>query len=394
MKQSFRIWLISFLVFLLGACRAEGVVPTPTLVATPLAVEKPTYTVQRGTITKIVQLNGRVTPVQQQELYFRSAGFVKEVLVEIGDTVEEDDVLIRLDEPEQYQADVVSAQLAVAQGQADLERAKIETPIRFAQARITLDQAAKDLQKATNALAALQSTGASQDRVDAAHYQADLAQALYDQAVAVVAYWQTDNPIGEIALAELRLDEAETRLSLALKAQAAIELRAPFAGEILSLGVVPGSSVSAFQAVVTLADPSELEITAVPSVDDLQLMGIGQEVSVRLSSQSGEALPGKITGLPLGTLSSSNNQAVHISLEDETPALNLGEAATIQVVIDTRQNALWLPPAAIRSFQGQDFVFVESNGVQRRVNVVVGLQASDRVEIISGLEEGQTVVGQ
>ena len=64
------------------------------------------------------------------------------------------------------------------------------------------------------------------------------------------------------------------------------------------------------------------------------------------------------------------------------------------MTIDSRADVLWLPPAAIRTFQDQDFVFVESGGVQRRVNVTVGLQASDRVEIVSGLEEGQTVVGQ
>jgi multidrug efflux pump subunit AcrA (membrane-fusion protein) len=83
-----------------------------------VTVEKPTYTVQRGTVTQTAQLNGRVTPVQQQDLFFRSDGFVKEVLVASGQTVQEGDVLARLDEPERYQADVAAAELAVAQGQS------------------------------------------------------------------------------------------------------------------------------------------------------------------------------------------------------------------------------------------------------------------------------------
>ncbi len=394
MKKTSRIWILTILAFLLAACVGGGPAPTPTLVATPVTVEKPTYTVQQGTITKMVQLNGRVTPIQQQELYFRSAGFVKEVLVETGESVAEGDVLIRLDEPEQYEANVTSAQLAAAQAQVDLERTKLEAPIRLAQAEIALDQARKNLQNATDALVYLQNAGVSQERLNTAHYQADLALGLFNQATAEVTYWRSDNPIGEVALAELRLAEAEARLDLALKSQEAIELRAPFAGEILSLGVVPGSSVNAFQAVVTLADPSELEITAVPNAEDISLMGIGQEVSVRFSSQSGTVFPGEITNLPLSTLATSGDQTVHISLEDKTTTLKLGEAATIQVIIDTRENALWLPPAAIRSFQGQDFVFVESGGVQRRVNIVLGLRADDRVEIVSGLEEGQTVIGQ
>jgi len=83
---------------------------------------------------------------------------------------------------------------------------------------------------------------------------------------------------------------------------------------------------------------------------------------------------------------------VQISLTENEDVLRLGDAATILIKVDARQDVLWLPPAAIRSFQGQDFVFVESGGVQR--NVVLGLKANDRVEIVSGLEEGQRVIGQ
>jgi multidrug efflux pump subunit AcrA (membrane-fusion protein) len=59
-----------------------------------------------------------------------------------------------------------------------------------------------------------------------------------------------------------------------------------------------------------------------------------------------------------------------------------------------RQDVLWLPPQALRTFQGRDFVFIDDNGLQRRVDVRLGLRSDDRVEILSGLLENQVVIGQ
>ncbi len=63
------------------------------------------------------------------------------------------------------------------------------------------------------------------------------------------------------------------------------------------------------------------------------------------------------------------------------------------VVLEQRPDALWLSPAALQTFRGRTFVFVqEPDGTQRRVDVVTGIETDARVEIVSGLEEGQTVV--
>jgi hypothetical protein len=64
-------------------------------------------------------------------------------------------------------------------------------------------------------------------------------------------------------------------------------------------------------------------------------------------------------------------------------------------VLDERQNVLWLPPAAIRTYQGRDFVVVQqADGSQQRVDILVGIVTDERVEITAGLEAGQTIVGQ
>ncbi len=463
-KQLLRVAIRFFiLTFILTSCNGARGKTTPTPVPTPITVEKPVYTVERGTVTEVVQLTGRVTPVQQENLFFLSDGVVEEVLVEAGDFVEIDAVLARLDEPEQYQANLATTELSYIQAQRSLEEITLDLPVKLAEAEQALEDALEELEYAQAAVDTVgaprvtdtlmlekfradyaiteQSLKTAQARYDAlagrpetdqerynalnaliearrAHYlaainlnwaegnltqseidqlQTDLiiAQANYDKAVAEVELWDADNPTGELAMAELVLADAEARFIMAQKALEAIELRAPFAGQILSLGIAPGSSVSAYQAVITLADPSSLEIRAIPGADDLLKLGIGQQAVVRLSSQSGQELAAQIINLPLSIDDETGlDNNVHLQLEDPTITMTLNEAAVILITIDEREDVLWLPPAALRTFQGETYVYVDIGEVQRRVNVITGLESTDRVEIVSGLEEGQTVIGQ
>ena len=465
MNKFWRMGLMAVLL-LAAACGGQNRQPTPTMVPTPLAVEKPVYTVERGLVEEIVQLSGRVAPRQQQDLYFRADGFVKEVLVENGAWVKKGDVLARLDEPEKYQADVAAAELAAEQAKIKLEEARLNAPVLAAQAKIDLLAAQIALQKAKNEravmgqprvtdhlrleqmrgdlAAAQKSLQEAQSAFDAvadrpegdgtrqamlqnlvsarqaydralanlnwaegkgtemdislADAQVALAQANYEKAQAEAQRWEADGGAALIHLAELVLKDAETRLALAQKTMENIELLAAFDGQVLSLSIVPGSQVRAFQAVATLADPAELLLMAIPTTEDLLRLAIGMPAMVRLSSRQGEEFNGEVIHVPLDLTVTSGpgggNLAVLVTLNEGNQDLKLGDAATILIKTDERRDVLWLPPAAIRSFQGQDFVFVESGGVQRRVNVVLGLKTNHQVEIVSGLEEGQKVIGQ
>jgi hypothetical protein len=74
--------------------------------------------------------------------------------------------------------------------------------------------------------------------------------------------------------------------------------------------------------------------------------------------------------------------------------LELGDLGRVVVVLEEKQDVLWLPPEAIRTFQGRKFVVVQEEDRQRRVDVRIGIESRERVEIVEGLEDGQIVVGQ
>jgi len=87
------------------------------------------------------------------------------------------------------------------------------------------------------------------------------------------------------------------------------------------------------------------------------------------------------------------DRLTRIDLAGETTALELGELATLTIILEERENVLWLPPAPLRTFQGRNFVVVQDGDVQRRVDVRLGIQSDERVEILEGVSEGQIVVG-
>lgn len=459
------------LALLLASCSAGGgAATTPTPVPTPVAMQKPTYQVQRGEVLRTLRLTGRVAPVQQQELFFRIAGYVQDVLVERGAQVQAGDLLANLEEPEQYQAEINAANLALLQAQGELDALQRGAAVRAAEARLALVEAEAELAQARQDRQALEGGSRADplklEEVQASLLQAQAAavkaqadfdkvahksvtdpqriqrlqvllaarqrlaqvQALYngyqgvpqpdkialagailalaearrDQAQADVERLQDGIDPAELSLAQAKVAEAQARLDLARKALERVELRAPFAGTVLSLGVAPGSQVEAFQPVLTLADPAALEIVVRPSPEDLTVLGIGQAATVERLSRAGGTDGAHITGMPYtaGAASGAATAAgrdpdpvVHISLDNPAVPLTLGEAATVVIAVEQRENVLWLPPAALRTFQGRDFVFVQESGVQRRIDVRLGLRSTDRVEILEGLSEGQTVVG-
>jgi len=96
--------------------------------------------------------------------------------------------------------------------------------------------------------------------------------------------------------------------------------------------------------------------------------------------------------LPTGDQGSGG--AIRISYNPDGLDVDIGDIANITVILQQKRNVLWLPPQAIRTFQGRQFVVVQEGDRQRRVDVELGIQSQDKVEITSGLREGQKVVGQ
>lgn len=445
---------LCLLFFLLSACSNGGAQPTPTPFPTPVVAEKPLYTVQRGTVVTTLEFRGRVSPVTEQELFFETDGYVKTVYVAQGDVVQADDLLAELEvsdlENQLAQAEVAlgTAELRLSQAEQENADALAEACIALEQARLRLAQSQAQDVDSDVTIAYVSLTQAQQAEADAEreYYESverheqwgewgepqasvdaykrawdqardnlTTAQARYHQAVTArdnVTY-TLQLQTKEVELAELRVEKLERGIDPLLRQEvekarldvkrlqdriADARLVAPFAGRVLSLDVRAGDLAAAYKTALVLGDPGALEITADLSAAELSQMSIGQAATVRLLNRPDQDYAGHVRQLPYpyggGAGGETDDSAARIAPDDPTVALEIGELATVVIFLEQRDDVLWLPPAAIRSFQGRDFVVIQDDDIQRRVDVRLGLESEERVEILEGVQEGQVVVGQ
>jgi len=476
-------FLLAILLLLAAGCRPQEK-PTPTPVPTPIVPEKPTYVVQRGTVVKSIQFTGRIAPVEEEKLFFKTGGYIKNVFVKKGDAVQKGDLLAELEigdlenQLAQAQLDLETARLQLTQAQQANEqdiaraRAALETDqLQLAQARarlasvqadLTIAQAELeqllagadeqeveiarlDLEQARNNLWSAQVHRDTLEKDDPARKQAEAAVANAEIAVRLAEIYYQEAQAGpgeeEIAVARARYEQArqtaviqelevrilEKNIALAQlnlqwlaeapdplltkeveRAQLTVErlekqlaeaqIFAPFDGQVMSVSAYAGRLAEAFKPLLIVADPTALEIRADLGSDQVQEMSVGQPATVVMMDYPDRELAGQVRKLPYlfgsGEALEEADRSTRISFDPEGLELEIGALARVTIELARKEDVLYLPPAAIRTFGGRKFVVVQDGEIQRRVDVKLGIEGEDRVEILEGLEEGQIVVGQ
>lgn len=169
--------------------------PAPTAIPTPTRPALTTFTVQRGTIERSVELQGRVAAVGERELSFAVDGVVKSVYVTPNAEITKGQALAELDSGELGER-LAQAKQQYAQAQRQFERALGET-------RFPLRRAEIDLEAARAALAQLL-TPPDASRITAARAAVQQAEAARDRARNDASAVKTR--------AELALQQAQKRL--------------------------------------------------------------------------------------------------------------------------------------------------------------------------------------
>lgn len=304
--------------------------------------------VQRATLTEWGELAGRVVPPPDREATVapQVAGRLTAVSVIEGDEVRSGQLLARVE--------AASLDDAVVAAEAGLNRAAAEAVFRRAVA------------------------GRSEDLL----------------AKGVVARQEIEADQASVAAAEAARDEATSALATTRRRRSWADVTAPFDGVVVAVLRRAGDYVDGSPAtpVLELATARDWEVAADATPELLARIESAQEALVD-GVHIVPALTARVTKVSRAVNATTGAGGVRLRVTQQSPSLPLGTPVRVHIALGRRADALVVPATALRrSETGSSEVVVVASGHARVRPVTVGLREQGRVEVVSGLSDGDVVV--
>lgn len=281
---------------------------------------------------------------------------------------------------------LAAAQNAVAQAQGDVDSK---------QRQVQLEQL--KLQDAQAAQATGNNTQGDQVKLaqlNIAARQADLqaAQAKLTQLQQGTSQADIDRETQRVQLLTQQDQAAHQSLN------GVIVLKAPFDGTIAAVNVQVGQPVQSRTDAVEVASVGEMAVLANAAQSAVNQLSVNQKVDITFTGLPNVSVKGTVLDISnAASAKAAGDQTVtypvRISLDSVPDALKLGMTAQISAVEQQASNILFVPANAIRPVNGQSIVtLVNTSGQTKDTPVQIGNTFGDKIEIVSGLQDGDVIM--
>jgi RND family efflux transporter MFP subunit len=233
-------------------------------------------------------------------------------------------------------------------------------------------------------------------RVDAAEIDARLEQAQASLQQAERDWKRTSSLFEQQAVTRADYDAVNSRYLVAkgalAEAQAMVayvEVRSPFDGAVTRKWVDVGDLAAPGKPLVDIEDPSALQLEA--DVPEAIASRIQPKASMAIRV---DALTNELTGIvaEIAPAADPTTRTFRVKLDlPNNPALMSGQFARL-LVSKGESNSLGVPASAVLQRGQMELVFVVENQHARLHLVKTGRHVGDEIEILSGLEAGDSVV--
>jgi RND family efflux transporter MFP subunit len=382
MKCAYRrrgFWLLPVAAIAVAGCGSTAKVVAENPANAPhVAV----VTVAKKTISSNLEIASEFQPYQEISVYAKVSGYIKELHINWGTHVAQGQLLAVLEIPE-LQQQLELDQASVRRSEQDVARAQEElsrSESAYTVAHLTYTRLA-NVQKTRPELVA-------QEEIDVAQGKDLEANAGVSSAKDALAGSQQ-----ELLGAKAALDRDKALYSYA-------RITAPFDGVVTEMDAYTGallpagtSSNKGDQALCRLSQNDLLRLVIPVPERAVASIHVGEDVAVNVSGLN-RKFDGKI--VRFSDQIDPETRTMHTEVDVPNPKYVVvpGMYATVEIPLQTAQNALTVPVQAMQSSaEGRGTVLVvgTDNRIERR-DVTIGIQSSADAEILSGLQAGERVV--
>ncbi len=335
----------------------------------------------RRAIANTLTISGEFRPFQDVDVHAKVAGYIKVIYVDVGDHVKEGQTLAILEVPE------LAAQLAGAD--AGARRAAEE-----------IGRAKGDLQRAQSTHAAMHSAYSRLN--DAAKTRAGLVaqQELDDsQAKDLEAEAQVSSAKAALSAAQQELEVAQANQKQVSALSDYTRITAPFAGVITNRYADTGALVAAGTSTSTQAIPvvriAQISVLRLVLAIPESLAGqihLKDPVKVRVQALN-EDIEGKVSRFADSLDMQTRTMETEIDCQNRDGRLLPGMYTDTQLLLSEKKNALTIPlEAVVRNGEDATVLAVNPQDLLEERHVKLGVEDNSRVEVLSGLTDGDRVV--
>jgi RND family efflux transporter MFP subunit len=353
------------------AAHAEDVAPRTVAVAK----------VKRQDLQRTLELAAEFKPYQEIDLHAKVAGFLKAIHVDVGDHVKQGQLIAELEAPEMTQeraqtsGGLKRAQVDVERSRSELQRSQTEASIRH----VSFDRLASVIKTRPNLIA--------QQEIDDARARMDEADA--QLAAAKLAVQSAEE---QVQIASATNERSDTLMTY-------LRISAPFAGTITKRLADPGAMIQAGTAssvqampVVQLSEMDEMRLVLPVPESVVPRIKVSAPVEVRIESLQ-LVIQGRVARFSGKLDAATRTMETEVDVQNRDEVIKAGMFGYATLVLDRKEDALAIPVQALASRSAPVKVLVvdASKHLQER-EVGIGLETPDRIEVTSGLNDGDLVV--
>ena len=390
MRSKTRLFLLLGLsaaaVGVLASCGAAGKVQAknpggPGSNLNPSGVSVGVVKVMRKDVGRTLTVSSELVPFQEIDVYAKEAGFVKDLKVDYGSHVQKDQVLATLEIPE-LQLQVKEDDAAVKNAAAQIPHAQEELNRVEAQQKVLQLQYDRlnGVAQSKPGLVAQQEVDDSQGRALASAAQVEAAKSNLQSAESL------------LAAAQAKREHDQALFDYAT-------ITAPFAGVVTqryaNLGTLMQAGTSSSTQAMPLVKLSQDDLfrLVIPVPESyVKFIHLGDPVSVSVPSLN-RTFPGKVARFSVDVREETRTMHTEVDVQNPGRVLVPGLYAEATITLEKKDDAIAVPLQAVDQNNNQATVDIAdaSNKIEVR-RIVLGIQTATDAEVLSGLQEGETVV--